>query len=94
MARVQPSEPILAARLFVSQRSAGAAGLHFRCLGDHSILQRSKAGVDFARGELRVFSHSGFEDVARLTTEEPAMDFWLRPDNVAEPVRFRFRHQP
>jgi hypothetical protein len=66
----------------------------FRCLGDYSILQRSEAGVDVGRGDLRGVSSLGLEDVARLTMEEPTVDFWLRPDNASEPVRFRFRHQP
>jgi hypothetical protein len=68
----------------------------FRCLGHQSVLQRSQAGADLAHGDLRVLSSSasGFEDVARLTSEDPTAEFWLRPDNVVEPVRFRFRHQP
>jgi len=66
----------------------------FRCLGHQSVLQRSKAGTDLMQGDIRaLLPFAGYEEVARLTPEDPVADFWLCPDNVTEPVRFRFRHQ-
>jgi hypothetical protein len=89
--RLDPSEPPGS----LSHNGPGDRQVYmFRCLGDYSILQRSKSGADFERGDLRAVSSLVFEDVARLTVEQPSVDFWLRPDNVEEPVRFRFRHQP
>jgi hypothetical protein len=65
----------------------------FSCKGDHSTVQRSAAGIDISVGDVRTITSARFEEVARLTPDQPTAEFWLRTENMAEPARFRFRHQ-
>jgi hypothetical protein len=80
----------------VSHNGPGGRQVYlFRCCGDYSVLQRSKAGADLSDSHARVLlSSAGLESVARLTAENPTADFWLRPGDADELMHFRFRHQP
>lgn len=59
-----------------------------------SRIERSVGGVDFEVGALRVIAASaGFEEVSRLTAENPKLVFWLRTDLMTEVHEARFRHE-
>jgi hypothetical protein len=75
---------------------AGRQMYVFGCDGPYSLLLRSTAGLDTAQPTLiRVVSAlEGFEEIARLTPEQPAFECWLKIDRMREPTRFRFRHDP
>src|SRR5437660_1423172 len=74
---------------------AGRQVYVFGCDGGHSLVLRSRGGMDVehAAGSIRAIkSLEGFEEVARLTPERPSFECWLKTDRMREPTRVRFRH--
>lgn len=72
---------------------AGRQVYMFGCHGDHSVIKRSEAGVDTDVGPLRITAALGYEEIARLTEESAPYEFWLKTDNMREPILVRFRHE-
>jgi hypothetical protein len=65
----------------------------FECRGDHSVLLRSRGGIDIEQGSTRVIDTEGFEEVARMDAEHPSFECWLRVGRDRETRRYRFRHE-
>jgi hypothetical protein len=65
----------------------------FRCLGDHSIIDRSVGGGDFEVGAVRAINPlAGWEEIATLNAENPTYDCWLKTDVSPQPRHIRWHH--
>jgi hypothetical protein len=65
----------------------------FRCEGTHSVIERSKGGVDFElNGSLRMVSSLGFDELARLEPRE-TYECDVQTDSMGTPARLRFTHE-
>ncbi len=73
---------------------AGRQIYRFGCRGEHSVIERSAAGVDaeLEGGALRAISSRHFEQVAKLHAGDDPFECFLRTDRMVEPALFRFRH--
>lgn len=64
----------------------------FRCEGTHSVISRSKAGVDYETGPMRAMVTTGVEEIARLEPGE-VHETTIQTDRMVEPMKLRFTHQ-
>lgn len=76
---------------------AGRQIYWFACHGQHSTIKRSVLGVDQElgpHGMIRMLTTLDLETVVQLDETNPSCEFWIHTDQMREPHRIRFRHEP
>ena len=64
----------------------------FECLGEKSMIYKSKAGFDYEMGEMRDVNSSGFDVIAELSLSKPVYEMSVKTDSSHLNMLITFTH--